>query len=122
MCTNATQDSEIFSEKIGVLCELSCVTLCILYSLSDFPVTVMEYSGPLDALSSRDVDQKLVNSRLEECSICVDTSVMRLVETVLSTSKTRCQRDLGKHVYMHSLHRQTVHCLLYLYLHVHVHI
>lgn len=66
-------------------------------SLSDFPVTLLEYSGPLDSLSSQDVDQKLVNSRLEECSVCVDTSVMRLVETVMSSSKTRCQRDLGRH-------------------------
>lgn len=77
------------------------VPLCILpapYSLSDFPVTVLEYSGPLDSLSSQDVDQKLMNSRLEECSVCVDTSVMRLVETVLSTSRTRCQRDLGKYI------------------------
>ena len=65
-------------------------------SLSDFPVTVLEYSGPLDSLSGRDVDQKLVNSRLEECCVCVDTSVRRLMETVLSTSRTRCQRDLGE--------------------------
>jgi hypothetical protein len=63
--------------------------------LSDFPVTVLEYGGPLDSLSAQDVDQKLRNSRLEECSVCVDTSVMRLLETVLSTSRTRCQRDLA---------------------------
>ena len=65
-------------------------------SVSEFPVTVLEYSGPLDSLSSTDVDQKLVNSRLEECTVCVDTTVRRLVETVLSTSRTRCQRDLGE--------------------------
>ena len=59
-------------------------------------MTVLEYSGPLDSLSATDVDQKLVNSRLEECSVCVDTTVRRLVETVLSTSRTRCQRDLGE--------------------------
>ena len=77
---------------------LPCPPLSSLISLADLPVTVMEYTGPLDSLSSRDVDQKLLNSRLEECSVCVDTSVMRLLETVLSTNKTRCQRDLGKHL------------------------
>ena len=71
-----------------------------LLSLADLPVTVMEYSGPLDSLSSQDVDQKLLNSRLEECSVCVDTSVMRVLETVRSTSKTRCQRDLGEYMYL----------------------
>ena len=60
-------------------------------------MTVLEYTGPLDSLSSTDVDQKLVNSRLEECTLSVDTTVCRLVETVLSTSKTRCQRDLGEY-------------------------
>ena len=59
-------------------------------------MTVLEYRGPLDSLSCTDVDQKLLNSRLEECTVCVDTTVCRLVETVLSTSRTRCQRDLGE--------------------------
>ena len=68
--------------------------------LTNFPVTVLEYAGPLHTLSSQDVDQMLLHSPLEECMVTVDTTMMRVLEVVLSTNKTRSQRDLGECVHI----------------------
>ncbi len=59
-------------------------------------MTVLEYTGSFQSLSCNDVDQLLVNTRLEECSVSIDSSLKRVLEVVVSAGKTRSARDLGK--------------------------
>ena len=62
---------------------------------ANFEVTVLEYPGSLHTLSPSDVDQLLINSPLEECTVSIDSSLRRVMEVIASASKTRSQRDLG---------------------------
>ena len=62
---------------------------------ANFDVTVLEYPGSLHTLSPSDVDQLLMNSPLEECTVSIDSSLRRVMEVITSASKTRSQRDLG---------------------------
>ena len=59
-------------------------------------MTVLDYGASFHSLSSEDVDQILLNSRMEECAISIDSSLKRVQETIVSAAKTRCQRDLGE--------------------------
>jgi len=62
-----------------------------------YQVTVHEYAGALQTLSTEDMDQLLLNARLEECSVTVDRSLNRILEVIVAINKTRSQRDLGTH-------------------------
>ena len=62
---------------------------------ANFDVTVLEYPGSLHTLSPSDLDQLLMNSPLEECTVSIDSSLRRVMEVITSASKTRSQRDLG---------------------------
>ena len=78
---------------------ITTVTVCVLSFLHrstvNFAVTLLEYEGSFDVLSSSDIDQLLLNRSLEECAVSIDSSLFRVLEVEVSASKTRCQRDLG---------------------------
>ena len=76
---------------------------------ANFDVTVLEYPGSLHTLSPSDVDQLLMNSPLEECTVSIDSSLRRVMEVITSASKTRSQRDLGT---CSSLHKSCPQLLL----------
>lgn len=75
----------------------NCIRLLFMCrTTGNFQVTVLEYSGSFHTLSCNDVDQLLVNSRLEECTISIDCSLQKMLEVDVSASTTRSTRDLGK--------------------------
>ncbi len=72
--------------------------ISLLFSLTtsiNFLVTVHEYVGSLQTFSTGDMDQLLLNCRLEEATVSVDPTVNKILEVVMAANRTRAQRDLG---------------------------
>ena len=57
---------------------------------------VFDYSGSFHNLSSQEIDNILMHSNLEECTLSIDSSLCRALEINMTVKKTRAQRDLGE--------------------------
>ncbi len=77
---------------VSFLCTYSSTTP------TNFAVTVHEYTGSLHTLSLSDLDQLLINGRLEETTVSIDHTLNQLLEVDMAASTTRAQRDLGEKV------------------------
>ncbi len=80
----------------GLYWILQCIFL--LFSSTtpiNFLVTIHEYVGSLQTFSTGDMDQLLLNCRLEEATVSVDPTLNSILEVVVAANRTRAQRDLG---------------------------
>lgn len=57
---------------------------------------VFDYSGSFRNLSPEEIDNVLMHSNLEECTLSIDSSLSRALEINMVLKKTRAQRDLGE--------------------------
>ena len=84
---------------------------------------LFEYSGSFHHLSPQDIDNVLMHSNLEECTLSIDSSLSRALEINMRLKKTRAQRDLGELTSLSLTHTHTGvayfgngrHPLLYMY-------